>query len=283
MTAQLNPFVQDKLVAQDAPKKVVQVFGPGGGTFQCRDAFQAIDQDLQIAVEVVGSTFSFGAPYDKYPDGHSGPNHHTFAQSVIDGTFQDYFTPYVVPGHAPPRLGAPGTPLLEAAALFFGSRGGQMVLPYMWSRVGDALPPVVIVNAGPTQANIPFAEYWPPNAIVFLLVCGSDETFKNQQTAPEEYFRQTLSGVPTNSARTAVLFVKELFHMPDDELMMKVYPHMTKSVIEWKEAGEPNTNRFQRMVETISSHRPNPRFGTSRYTGEMRWKHGTDQWQVIQF
>lgn len=278
----LQPYVHDGANKLVPKKKTIQVFGPGGGSFQNRHAYQAIDLDPRFAVQIVGYTFHSGAPYDRYPDGTPGQNHHTFAQSVIDGSFHEYLSPHIQPGMPFMRLPF-STPLLECSALFFGSRGGQSILPYMWHKLGDALPPVVVVNAGPTMAGVTYREFWPQSAVVFLLVCGND--YFSGGIPKQQYLENTLAGVPSYSATTAVLFVRELSHMPDSELMLKVYPEMVKSVIDWKEQGKPNIDRFKKLAHTIPSHVVNQKLapGVSRYTGEVRWKHGTDTWNILSF
>lgn len=259
--------------APNRSRRRVQVFGPGGGigSQYAGKAFQDFERKYnEFAVEVVG--MSRNPAYDHYPHNNPIRNLQTFAEEVAAGTFREYYA--VDPPNWPRPIGR-GTPVVDCAALFFGSRGGQVVLPVLWKLLGDAVPPAVVVNAGTTLSPNPsilhYAQYqdaMPPTAVVFMLVCGTDETF-NHFGSPEAYFAWTRDQVPATSVNTAILYVKELTHMPDPTLMLKVYPKMIKSVIDWKETNEPPLDSFQRIVRDIKS--------TRYYTGELTWKVKPDE------
>jgi len=206
----------------------------------------------EFQVEIVGRS---GAAYDRYPpswpQGSAEPNLETFARELLDrGTVE------------------------RSDVLVVGSRGGQVVLPSLWRALGDWVPPAVVINGG-CAMNLPAAIHWPKGAVTFLLMGGLD-TFRGA-TSVETYIADTKSRVPAENGTTAILFVKEMMHMPQSKLLGAVLPLMLKALLTWKEAGPslPPVADFQALLTSIAQARC--------WSGHLLYTHRSGVWKDTTF
>eukprot|EP00913_Durusdinium_trenchii_P021843 g20524.t1 len=180
----------------------VMVVAPGAGTGLNSDVYKELGEDEQIKVELCGSR---GAAYDRYPpswqNGKAPPNLETFAQALLAKPMGD--------------------------VLVLGSRGGQVVLP----RLGNQVPPAVVINGG-CAMNLPGVKIpWPPQAVTIMLM-GAQDFFKGQKSSAE-YLTASKGHVPANS-RTAILYVRQMQHMPSKALLQMVLGPLVMAAAMWK-------------------------------------------------
>mmetsp|Transcript_41370 Transcript_41370/g.89458 ORF Transcript_41370/g.89458 Transcript_41370/m.89458 type:complete len:601 (+) Transcript_41370:252-2054(+) len=207
----------------------VSVVAPGGGTGINGQVYADLGQDSQFTVDVVGRS---RAPYDCYPEywpnGESAPNLHSFAEDIV-------------------RQG-----WVEKTDLFImGSRGGQVVLPVLWHHKGDRIPPVICINGG-CAMHLPKPFRWPDAAVTFLLL-GGDDYFRGEATM-EEYIMETQSQVPVGNGTTAILFVQEMQHMPQQALLRSILPIMLRTVLAWRDNNRRAPRDELRQLLSVLNH-----------------------------
>ncbi|CAL1140322.1 unnamed protein product [Cladocopium goreaui] len=186
--------------------EVVMVVAPGAGTGLNGEVYKELGEDVQTRVEMCGSR---GANYDRYPEcwqnGKPAPNLETFAKELL------------------------GKPLGDVLVL--GSRGGQVVLPRFWRKLGDQVPPAVVINGG-CAMNLPGPKIaWPQQAVTMMLM-GAEDFFKGKKSSAE-YLTASKSYVPPNS-RTAILYVRQMQHMPQKALLQLVLRPLVMAAARWK-------------------------------------------------
>jgi len=184
----------------------VMVVAPGAGTGLNGEVYKELGEDVQIRVELCGSR---GANYDRYPEcwqnGKPAPNLETFAKELLAKPLGD--------------------------VLVLGSRGGQVVLPRFWRKLGDQIPPAVVINGG-CAMNLPGPKIaWPQQAVTIMLM-GAEDFFKGQKSSAE-YLAASKSYVPPNS-RTAILYVRQMQHMPQKALLQLVLRPLVMAAAKWK-------------------------------------------------
>jgi len=196
------------------------------------------------------------AAYDRYPpcygqDGATGPNLETFA---LD-------------------LSAKG--LLETTdCLVVGSRGGQVVLPTLWREHGEDVPPTVVMNGGCAMGG-PIQVQWPESAVTFLLLGGQD--YFKQHHSNESYIADAKCRVPVANDSTAILFVREMGHMPQTDLLMAILHHMIQAVTSWKKQGQTPQEHFNKIVKALTC---------GQWSGHLTFKTaagGQEAWQGVNF
>lgn len=214
-----------------SPRAVaVGVIAPGAGTGINGAVYSELGRDPQFKVEVVGQS---RAPYDVYPPnwphGYPAPNLETFADKVVTMKVAE-----------------------QVDCLVFGSRGGQVVLPYMWQAQVQGLvppmPPAVVINGG-CAMSLPAQTFWPDSAITFVLIGGQDNFRGNFSV--EEYIAETRSHVPRTNRTTAVLYVDEMTHMPQQHLLRVILKPMLLGLHAWK-AGQLPLEQFRIILSRLS-------------------------------
>ncbi|CAK9112543.1 unnamed protein product [Durusdinium trenchii] len=173
---------------------------------QSCDLLEHVLEAAFLQVELCGSR---GAAYDRYPpswqNGKAPPNLETFAQELLAKPMGD--------------------------VLVLGSRGGQVVLPRFWQRLGNQVPPAVVINGG-CAMNLPGVKIpWPPQAVTIMLM-GAQDFFKGQKSSAE-YLTASKGHVPANS-RTAILYVRQMQHMPSKALLQMVLGPLVMAAAMWK-------------------------------------------------
>jgi len=228
------------------PASVV-VIAPGGGTSVNKAVYQQLGQDQRFRVEIVGRS---RAEYDRYPEswavGRPAPNLVSFSKMVLQQGQVDHCDCMVV-----------------------GSRGGQIVLPTIWQHRGDRAPPVVIINGG-CAMKLPTPVIWPRAAVTFLLIGGRD--YFRGETTVDEYFADTLSWVPPENSTTAVLYVEEMTHMPQAELLKAVLPIMLTAVMSWKATLRPPMPELRDLVAALR---------TGGWSGRLCWTARPCEWSPV--
>lgn len=188
----------------------VAVLAPGAGTRSNAAVYESIRKDAaNFELAVRGAA---GSGYDRYPLGWPGgaeaPNLESFAEEqLMDGIVE------------------------QADCLVFGSRGGQVVLPVFWRERGADVPPAVVINGGCAMTG-PSPAHWPAGAVTLLLLGGRDD-FRGTQTE-EQYVALTQSQVPPENSTTAVLYIREMGHMPPTQLLASVLRRATPTLQCWR-------------------------------------------------
>lgn len=227
----------------------VSVVAPGGGTGINAQVYADLSRMDGFEVAIKGQS---RAPYDRYPieyggDGAPPPNLGTFAMDLLSQG------------------------LLETTdCLVVGSRGGQVVLPTLWRARGDDVPPAVVMNGGCAMGT-PVKVHWPDTAVTFLLLGGQDYFKKNHSN--DSYLADCQSRVPRSNASTAILFVNEMAHMPQAELLMAILHHMIIAATSWKRNGEVPQEQFKAILAALNC---------GRWSGSFTFKAspgGIESWQ----
>lgn len=200
----VNVMTTDDLLKQNCN---VAIIAPGAGTHANGAVYASLGRSNSFSVEVVGQS---RAPYDRYPEswpqGAPAPNLASFAMEVAA---------------RPPR----------ADCLLVGSRGGQVVLPKLWQVMGPDVPPAVVINGG-CAMKLPDAVAWPETAVTFLLLGGRDHFRCNE--SPDQYLKNTRKRVPAANRTTAILYVEEMMHMPQAQLLSAILRPMLRACLAWQ-------------------------------------------------
>mmetsp|Transcript_79894 Transcript_79894/g.144196 ORF Transcript_79894/g.144196 Transcript_79894/m.144196 type:complete len:567 (-) Transcript_79894:805-2505(-) len=246
-----GPAVQ---VKREEPARIsVAVIAPGAGTGINGAVYTQLGRDPRFQVEVVGRS---RAPYDVYPpcwpQGSPAPNLESFAEEVRASRVTE-----------------------RSNCLVFGSRGGQVVLPYLWQAQAQfrsgPVPPAVVINGG-CAMNLPTGVSWPEDAITFILLGGQDN-FRGH-FGVEEYVAETRSHVPKANATTAILYVNEMTHMPQQNLLASTLPWMIRGLSAWEVGRQPPLSHFRSILSSLSK---------DGWSGRLLYTSGPGNWEDIKF
>jgi hypothetical protein len=225
----------------------VSVVAPGGGTGINSSVYTALARKESFSVNILGQS---RAAYDRYPEswareGAPAPNLESFALNLLtDGIME------------------------RVDCLVVGSRGGQVVLPTLWEARGAEVPPAVVMNGG-CAMNLPIAVHWPETAVSFLLLGGQD--YFRGQLPVREYVKDAQRRVPKANATSAILFVQEMTHMPQTELLTAILHHMIRAATSWKRSGAVPLDEFQTILTNLRK---------GGWTGNLFFKtEPNDAWQ----
>jgi len=230
----------------------VTVVAPGGGTSANACVYAELGRLPEFKLDIAGHS---RAPYDRYPpswpQGAAGPNLETFAKELLDQGKVE-----------------------RSDLLVVGSRGGQVVLPYVWRSLGDRAPPAVVLNGG-CAMQLPTAVQWPKAAITFILIGGQDNFRGNMSL--EEYVADAKSRVPKSNGTTAILFVNEMVHMPQANLLSAVLRPMLKTLLTWQKTGPSQAPQaeLQAVLAALTQMRC--------WNGRLMYTQAPGAWQDIPF
>ncbi|CAE8601208.1 unnamed protein product [Polarella glacialis] len=206
----------------------ISVIAPGAGLGSVGSIYADLGRDSRFQVQVVGKK---GVNYDRYPlgweTGSSPPNLASFGTDIA-------------------RIGIPE----RTDCFIFGSRGGQAVLPVLWQALGDSVPPSVVINGG-CAMNLPgSACRWPQHAVTLMLLGGQDY-FRGSSSA-EEYLQQTCRCVPTQNRTTALIYLPEMKHMPQKEVLDAMMFAMVLAALSWQESPQhPPLGFFRAAMQAL--------------------------------
>eukprot|EP00446_Apocalathium_sp_SHHI-4_P057189 CAMPEP_0177300062 /NCGR_PEP_ID=MMETSP0368-20130122/4356_1 /TAXON_ID=447022 ORGANISM="Scrippsiella hangoei-like, Strain SHHI-4" /NCGR_SAMPLE_ID=MMETSP0368 /ASSEMBLY_ACC=CAM_ASM_000363 /LENGTH=586 /DNA_ID=CAMNT_0018758431 /DNA_START=32 /DNA_END=1789 /DNA_ORIENTATION=- len=224
----------------------VTVVAPGAGMHQNGKAYFALGQETLLQVEKAGAS---RAPYDRYPEswpnGAPAPNLKSFAEELLSQNWLD-----------------------RTDILVFGSRGGQVVLPFFWQKRGSLVPPAVVINGG-CGMQLPTSVSWPDEAMTFLLVGGQDNF--NKGMSADAHLADIRSRVPAKNCTTAVLYVNEMTHMPQPALLEEALPRLVKSLQSWRATGVAPTVMFAEVTQAL---------GRAGFSGQLLFKVGPGSWSA---
>lgn len=240
--AQVKPQVMD---FTNLP---VMVIAPGGGTRSNAAVYSALNTKEHMKVRIAGQS---GTKYDRYPpqftDGQEAPNLESFAADLLSEG------------------------VCDAGCLVFGSRGGQVVLPALWKFRGDAVPPVVVINGG-CAMDLPRKPAWPVKQPIFMIVGGQDY-FKGPMS-DDKYFAKNKAAVPAGSVTCAILFVKQMAHMPKPRLLEACLNSAIRAVVTWKATGNPPIEAFGAAVAALNR---------GGWSGRLAFTSAPGVWQDLFF
>lgn len=244
-----RPKNESKTLNVTSPMPKITVFAPGAGTYANRAVYEEMGRPGSAwKLETLGAARTC---YDQYPpcfpQGTAGPN----LESVVaqDTSMQQTF--------------------LRSDCLIFGSRGGQVSLPTLWRLFGDAVPPAVVLNGGCAMA-LPMAVSWPKTATTFLLLGGCDE-FRGNAT-PSEHLATAKGRVPTENRSTAILYIQEMLHMPQTQLLRLALPLMLSALLSWKSSDSAPEQMLHELVAVL---------GRAGWTGQLSYKTASGTWQDV--
>lgn len=220
-----------------------------------RAAYTNLQTDTRFKVKFLGSA---GEKYDKYPEswdqGRPAPNLESFAGSLLKKDSKDCID--------------------GKDCLVFGSRGGQVVLPYLWRTQGEKVPPAVIINGG-CAMELPARAEWPESAMTFLLLGGRD--YFRGKFSKSDYVANVKTYVPSGNRTTAILFVNEMEHMPSDALLRAVLAPMLATLLAWKagQAAQSPEAELQRVFAAVEADK--------RWSGRLLFTTTSGAWEERQF
>jgi hypothetical protein len=238
--------------AASAPISIA-VIAPGAGTGINGAVYAELNKDPRYHVEIVGQSRT---PYDCYPPcwphGCAAPNLESFANEVVESR--------IVEG---------------SDCLVFGSRGGQVVLPYLWNAEAQGriapVPPAFVINGG-CAMNLPTRTHWPDSAVTFLMIGGQDN-FRGHFSIPE-YIEETRSHVPKANRTTAILFVEEMVHMPQQTLLYGIIGTALRSLGSWKASRQPPLEHFRNILSNLHQ---------GGWSGHLLFTSSAGVWEDIKF
>lgn len=214
----------------ESNRKVLTVIAPGAGMKTSEKVFDQLKRpDSGFEVRVEGHS---KASYDVYPptwqNGRAGSNLQTFGEEVVRKGFAN-----------------------RSDCLLFGSRGGQVVLPVLWRAFGNDVPPAVVINGGCAMSIMPTEDwqYWPVGTVTFLLMGGED--FFRGGHSPDQHILDAMSCVPLANGTTAILYVNQMKHMPQREILQPVLQLMLHAAMEWKISGTAPGDKFGEILTAI--------------------------------
>jgi len=254
----LGCFMQNPL-ASDLPRLprynlqrnciMVSVIAPGAGTRANGAVYADLGCDGGVCLEIVGQS---GSPYDCYPaswpQGSQAPNLESFTHEVLHKGIVE-----------------------QNDCLIFGSRGGQVVLPCLWHARGAAVPPAIVINGG-CAMSLPTNVYWPETAVTFLLLGGRD-TFRGGFST-SEYIANARNCVPRENRTTAILYVHEMTHMPQANLLGAAVRPMLAALLAWRASEKPPRADFERLVGAVLR---------GGWSGQLWYTLGNGAWQDVPF
>eukprot|EP00913_Durusdinium_trenchii_P030463 g28535.t1 len=143
----------------------------------------------------------------------------------------------------------------NASGLVFGSRGGQVVLPFLWSKFGNEMPPSIVINGG-CAFEMPRQPAWPKNAVT-LLVMGGNDYFRKPEISVDQYMAEARERVPKHNRFTAQLVVPEMGHVADQPVLSSL---LTEEVFlalkQWPSNPQPFYHTFQNILLKLYSSIP---------------------------
>lgn len=192
----------------------ISLVAPGVGVESNGTVYAELEDGGYFHVDVVGRKSTL---YDRYPEcwqgGAPAPNLASFADDLL-------------------RMGVHE----RTDCFIFGSRGGQVVLPTFWRALGDSVPPSVVINGG-CAMNLPgHSVYWPAKATTVMLMAGQD-FFRGTQTS-HEYVQSACRCVSPDNRTTAILYVPEMKHMPQQDILRPALAYLVRAAQLWHANGD---------------------------------------------
>jgi len=225
----------------------VVVVAPGAGTGINSEVYKALGEDRRFKVKAVGKK---GEAYDRYPEywehGAPAPNLETFAADVLDHGLGD--------------------------VLVLGSRGGQVVLPCLWRKLGSKVPPAVVINGG-CAMNLPGpAVSWPLGAVTLLLMGGED--FFKGKLSSADYIASSKKKVPAGNSSTAIVYVRQMQHMPQRVLLSTVLDQLLLAALAWKASGRAPEAQLSALCTKLEG---------DGWTGTLAFTASPGVWKDLNF
>jgi hypothetical protein len=117
---------------------------------------------------------------------------------------------------------------------------------------------------------LPMAVNWPKTATTFLLLGGCDE-FRGNATF-SEHLAVTKGRVPAENTSTAILYINEMLHMPQAQLLKLALPLMLKALLSWKSSNLAPQQILQQLAIVLSH---------AGWTGQLSYKTVSGTWQDV--
>lgn len=229
--------------------RIVSVIAPGAGIGANGGVYARLGSGKQFEVRVVGRARD---AYDRYPEGWPqgcpAPNLQSFGQEILA------------------RKLAAGSD-----CLVLGSRGGQVVLPLLWQALGDEAPPALVINGGCALSS-PSPVSWPRRAVTFLVLGGQD--YFRGGMSPEDFVASARRCVPAGNETTAILYVSEMEHMPQAQLLDVLMDRALEALLSWKASGSPPADDFSSLLSELAR---------GGWSGRLLHTTGQRCWQDIAF
>jgi hypothetical protein len=109
--------------------------------------------------------------------------------------------------------------------------------------------------------------------MTFLLLGGCDY-FKGGKSA-EEYIAEAKGQVPHGNVTTAILFVREMEHMPSRALLRAVLPTMLLTLLSWKAQNAAPLGELRSVAGALDSDH--------RFSGRLLFTTGPGTWEELHF
>lgn len=237
-----------RLVSDEAA--LISVIGPGAGLKANKVVYDEIEHDARFRIHIFGQR---GEQYDRYPEhwdgGSTAPNLESFAGDVL----------------------AQGV-VENSDCIIAGSRGGQVVLPCLWRVLGANAPPAVVFNGGCAMALPGPAVQWPLAAVT-ILVLGGDDYFRGRMGV-KDYLATTRKFVPRGNNSTAILYVREMEHMPQTGLLQLLLRPLLLAAIYWRASGRAPSFELRTVLKELEAN---------QWNGQLSYLDASSAWQEVSF
>lgn len=133
------------------------------------------------------------------------------------------------------------------------------------------MPPAVVINGGCAQTGSN-PSWWPETAVTFLLLGGRD--YFRGGMPDGEYVAFTKGRVPAGSTTTAILFVREMEHMPQAPLLGAILRDAISAAISWRASGRVLVPGLRVLLSALSA---------GGWTGQLSYTSSSGAWEDIAF
>lgn len=229
---------------------LIAVIGPGAGLNANQAVYHKLDHDARFRMHVLGQR---GEKYDRYPEywdgGSASPNLESFATELLSqGTLE------------------------QADCILAGSRGGQVVVPCVWRALGDKVPPAVVINGGCAMTIPGPPVQWPVKAVTIIILGGAD--YFRGRLSGREYLSASTARVPQGNSSTAILYIREMEHMPQASLMQVILQPLLLAAIYWKASGRAPKHELRNIAQDLDG---------GKWSGYLTFLVGPGSWEEVSF
>merc|ERR1719491_2780462 len=102
---------------------------------------------------------------------------------------------------------------------------------------------------------------------------GGQDHFRGELTL-EEHMSDAKKRVSAGNRTTAILYVNEMVHLPQEKLLSAVLQHMLSAVLGWKSLGYPPSGEFHRIKEALAG---------DGWSGRLAYTHDAGRWEEYAF
>jgi len=138
--------------------------------------------------------------------------------------------------------------------------------------LGDKAPPAVVINGGCAMTIPGPPVQWPLRAVTILILGGADY-FRGRLNG-KDYVASTSNRVPQGNSSTAILYIREMDHMPQSSLMQIILQPLLLAAIYWKSSGRPPVYELHNILKDLE---------IGQWSGSLSYLEAQGKWKEISF